>query len=134
MVDADAIKDRVLGNDEKSIEQRVKERYQSLSKNRIYVDSEEDVPDQYTAQTSDRGAVYYETDSGSGGGSESVDDVLEDEFGSEVADEYQQRVNDGMDERDAAVETLVDVGLASEDSEAEEMLDYMEENLNSSDG
>jgi len=86
MVNADAIKDRVLESeekeDEKSIRERVAERFnqsqdeksfeeqvkegvrEAFDKNRIYVDSEEDVPDQYTPQTSDRGAVYYETDDG----------------------------------------------------------------------
>jgi len=89
MVNADAIKERVLESqekeDEKSIRERVAERFNQsqneksfeekvregvsseLDKNRVYVDSEEDVPDQYTAQTSDRGAVYYET--GDGGSS-----------------------------------------------------------------
>ena len=78
MIDKDRVKERIFGesNDEQTIKERVRERIENVHKSRVYVDSPEDVPDQYEVQTSERGAVYYETDGGSGGGV-TEDDVVD---------------------------------------------------------
>ena len=64
----------MIENSEKSIEERVRERF-DVGKSRIYVDSPEDVPDQYEAQIGERGAVYYETDGSRGSGSFDVSEA-----------------------------------------------------------
>ena len=101
--------------DEKSIEERVRERF-DVGKSRIYVDSEEDVPNQYTPQTSDRGAVYYETD----GGSEDfepadVEMAIRDVEPADVEMALRDEFDIDPDDFDSAGELAPRVGLVLED-------------------
>lgn len=115
MVDAEAIKERVLGsNDEKSIKEIVSEKFSDVrSKSRIYVDSEEDVPDEYTPQTSDRGAVFYETDSG-GSESSSPDDDL-DEGDEILSGDYDQVIEEELESGSVSVDDLTEATGLPED-------------------
>ena len=79
-------------------EETVDEAYmiENMDKSRIYVDSPEDVPDQYEAQTSERGAVFYETDESSGGSEpsdvslEPGDEILSPEYGDVIREEIEE--------------------------------------------
>lgn len=127
MVDVDAIKERVLSNEsEKSIEEKVRDRFET-HKSRVYVDDESDVPDQYSPQTSDRGAVYYETDEGGSGGSDDFEpaDVemgLRDMDPADVEMEMRDRDID-PDEFDSPEELAPRVGLVLEESIQEQFGD-----------
>lgn len=68
-------------------------------KSRVYVDNESEVPEQYDAQTSDSGAVYYETDSGSG------DRELVD--GDDISDEQLNEMEDNIEDLVSEVEGKV---------------------------
>jgi hypothetical protein len=120
MLDSDKITERVLSGVRKDV-----------FKSRIYVDSPEEVPDQYTPQTSDSGAVYYETD-GSGGGGGTIDepedvvdeaqDVL-DEIESEFPENEEAAYN--MDE---AVQTLYSAFTSfEEDGDVLDVIDEVNE-------
>ncbi len=167
MVNADAIKERVLASeekeDEKSIQERVAERFNQsqneksfdervrdgvsseLDKSRVYVDSEEDVPDQYTPRTSDSGAVYYETDESFGSGEGAVPqrdldnedfDVQPDEFVDEVGEwlvdeyegedyvpyeEFHREIGEAANEANINPQEVGNVG--------QELMDYVEDEL-----
>ena len=61
---ASRLSDHFDGGEEKSaVVPNVEEKVEQAIKSRVYVDSpEDDVPDQYTAETGPHGGVHYETD------------------------------------------------------------------------
>jgi hypothetical protein len=97
----------------------------------VYVGDESEVPDQYTPQTSESGAVYYETDEGgsSGGGvpSEVEDMGLGEEFAEGDAQTRSDVMFDVMEEEGTLdeMEEEVEMGEDPEDA-AITVLDYFE--------
>jgi len=106
------------GGEEKSIEDRVRERF-DFHKSRVYVDSPEDVPDQYEAQTSDRGAVFYETGGGSGGSGDfepaDVEMAIRDVEPADVEMSLRDEFDIDPDDFDSAGELAPRVGLVLEE-------------------
>ncbi len=100
-------------------------------KSRVYVGDESEVPDEYTPQTSERGAVYYETDDGgsNGGGvpSEVEDMGLGEEFAEGDAQTRSDVMFDVMEEEGTLdeLEEEVEMGEDPEDA-ANTVLDYFE--------
>ena len=108
----------MIENTEKSIEERVRERF-NVGKSRVYVDSPEDVPDQYEDQTSERGAVYYDTDGVSGGSEDfepaDVEMAIRDVEPADVEMALRDELDIDPDDFDSAGELAPRVGLVLED-------------------
>lgn len=90
-------------------------------KSRIYVDSPEEVPDQYQVQTSDNGAIYYETDS-----SPEYENVYDDMADDELQDMYDYAIDELYDEEVASsvAEEMEERGLESPVPDTEDMSDF----------
>jgi len=89
-----------------------------IGKSKVYVDSPEEVPDQYQVQTSDNGVIYYETES-----SPEYENVWDDMSDDELEDVYDYALNEIGDEEtaDSVAQEMEDRGLESPIPDFEDM-------------